>query len=323
MSMTDVMDHDELHQAGASSAGEEEGRVENPIVPEGTISGRALTAVVAIMTFLASLTLGAVIMVRAATQEWQVNVAREVTIQIRPMSGRDIEADVARATAIARAAPGVAEARPYSREEASRLLEPWLGAGFQVDDLPMPRLIVVRLTSGGGADLAQLRRQLSEQVAGVTLDDHRSFVDRMRAMSGAVLLAGMVVLVLVFAATVISVTFATNAAMAANQPVIEVLHLIGARDNFIAGHFQRHFLRLGLRGGVIGGGAAIVLFASAELASGWLTTSSDGDQLAAFFGNYALGPFGYVAILLLIGLVAFATAATSRRTVNRTIAGVH
>src|SRR5215471_16837046 len=119
-------------------------RFETPIVPQATISGRALVAVVAIMTFLASLTAGAVMLVRAAASEWQSEVAREVTIQVRPVSGRDVEADVARAAAIARAAPGIADVRPYSSEETLRLLEPWLGTGLKLDDLPVPRIIVVR-----------------------------------------------------------------------------------------------------------------------------------------------------------------------------------
>src|SRR5499427_10123206 len=127
-------------------------RFETPIVPQATISGRALVAVVAIMTFLASLTAGAVMLVRAAASEWQSEVAREVTIQVRPVSGRDVEADVARAAAIARAAPGIADVRPYSSEETLRLLEPWLGTGLKLDDLPVPRIIVVRVTAGGGAD---------------------------------------------------------------------------------------------------------------------------------------------------------------------------
>ena len=55
---------------------------------------------------------------------------------------------------------------------------------------------------------------------------------------------------LVIAATVLSVTFATRGAMATNRSIIEVLHLIGAKHGFIAGQFQRHFLALGLKGGV-------------------------------------------------------------------------
>jgi cell division transport system permease protein len=298
-------------------------RFETPIVPQATISGRALVAVVAIMTFLASLTAGGVMLVRAAASEWQSEVAREVTIQVRPVAGRDIEADVARAAAIARAAPGIADVRPYSNEETLRLLEPWLGSGLKLDDLPVPRIIVVRVASGRAPDLGELRRTLAEQVPPASLDDHRGFVARMRAMSGAVAAGGLAVLALVLVATVLSVTFATRAAMATNRPVIEVLHLIGAKDGFIAGHFQRHFLQLGLKGGLIGGGAAIVLFALAQLASGAFAGTPGGDQLAALFGSFSIGVLGYLAIVLLVGLIAVVTAATSRRTVNRTIEAIH
>src|SRR5258708_27886891 len=87
--------------AAGPPAAEELPRFETPIVPQATISGRALVAVVAIMTFLASLTAGAVMLVRAAANEWQADVAREVTIQVRPATGPDVEADAARAVAIA------------------------------------------------------------------------------------------------------------------------------------------------------------------------------------------------------------------------------
>jgi cell division transport system permease protein len=298
-------------------------RFEAPIVPRTTVSGHALVAVVAIMTFLASLTAGVVMLVRTAANEWQADVAREVTIQIRPAAGRDIEADVAKAAAIARAAPGVAEVRPYSRAETMQLLEPWLGTGLPLDDLPVPRVIVVRIASGAAPDLAQLRQALGDEIAGASLDDHRGFVARMRAMSGAVLAGGIGVLLLVFAATVLSVTFATRAAIATNRPVIEVLHLIGAKDGFIAGHFQRHFLRLGLQGGLIGGGAAIALFALAELAGGRLAGTAEGDQFAALFGSSSIGALGYLAVLAQVGLIAVITAAASRYTVQRTIETVH
>jgi len=324
MSTTDAAVNGGRSRAGAAPAERADPlpRFETPIVPEATISSRALIAVVAIMTFLASVTIGAVVLVRAAASEWQSDVAREVTIQVRPVSGRDIEADVAKAAAVTREYPGVAEVRPFSKEEAARLLEPWLGSGLQLDDLPVPRIIVVRIASGAAPDLTQLRATLGDQVPGASLDDHRGFVDRMRAMSGAVLAVGLGVLALVLAATVLSVAFATRAAMATNRPVIEVLHLIGAKDNFIAGHFQRHFLKLGLKGGSIGGVTAIALFALAELASSRLV-GAGGEQFAALFGGFSIGPLGYVAVLAQVGLIAFVTAATSRQTVNRTIETIH
>jgi cell division transport system permease protein len=231
--------------------------------------------------------------------------------------------EVVKAAVIARASPGIAEVRPYSKEEAARLLEPWLGSGLQIDDLPVPRLIVARIAPDATPDLAQLRQTLGEQIPGVSLDDHRSFLDRMRGMSRAVVVLGIGVLLLVFVATVLSVAFATRAAIATNRPVIEVLHLIGAKDSFIARHFQQHFLQLGLKGGLIGAGCAMALFAVAELTSSWFIGASAGEQFAALFATSSIGAPGYLAMLAQAGVIAGVTAATSRHTVKRTIETIH
>jgi cell division transport system permease protein len=287
---------------------------EASIVPADSISGRALLAVIAIMTFLAALTLGAVVLVRSAAGDWQSAVAREVTIQLRPSDRRDIEADVQRTVAIASAAPGITSVRPYSREESAQLLEPWLGSALSLGELPVPRLIVLRLEPGAAPDFAALRQKLAE-IPGATLDDHRGFVERMRAMARSAVAVGLAVLALVLAAAMMSVMFATRGAMAANRQIIEVLHIIGAKDGFIAAEFQRHFLLLGLKGGAIGGGAAMVLFALFGMMSHWLGA---GDA-AALFGTLALGTEGYGAMLGLVVLVAAVTAGTSRLTVRRTL----
>src|ERR1700676_440452 len=160
-------------------------RFEAPIVPKATIAGRALIAVIAIMTFLASITIGAVMLLRAAAGDWQADLAREVTIQVRPLAGRDIEADVAKAAAIAGAVRGVAGVRPYSKQESTQLLQPWLG-GLALDELPVPRIIAVAIVQGESPDLEKLRGSLSEQVPPASLDDHREFVDHMRAMTRAI-----------------------------------------------------------------------------------------------------------------------------------------
>jgi cell division transport system permease protein len=294
-------------------------RFDTPLVPRNSISGRALVAVVAIMTFLASLTTGAVMLVSQAASEWQSDVAREITIQVIPAPSRNLDATVDKAAAIARAFTGVGDVRTYTKEESSKLLEPWLGSGLTLDDLPVPRLIVVKIAAGASPDIPQLRRLLAEQVPGATLDDHRGWIDRMRAMAGTAVAVGFGILMLMFAATILSVTFATRGAMAANKTVIEVLHFVGAKNGFIAGNFQRHFLLLGLQGGGIGGGAAIVLFALASAISRWFTGTAGGDQTAALFGSFSIGFAGYAAVLGQVVVTAVVTALTSRYTVNRTL----
>ena len=294
-------------------------RMESPIVPKRSIAGRALVAVVAIMTFLASLTTGAVVMVRAAAQDWQADVAREVTIQVRPAQGRDLDGDVARAAELARAVPGVGEVRALSRDESMRLLEPWLGGGLVLQELPVPRMIVVKLPSAVRFDLAPLKKELAEKVPVAALDDHRAWIERMRAMAQTSIITGIALLILMLTATILSVTFATKGAMATNRPIVEVLHFIGAKSGFIASQFQRHFLLLGLEGGMIGGGLAMLVFALIGLIGRFGLETTGGEQLSTLFGNFWLGTEGYLAILGQIVLIAAVTAMASRRTVNHTL----
>jgi len=292
------------------------------IVPRNSIAGRSLTAVVAIMTFLGALTLGAAMLVVSAASDWRAEVGREVTIQVRPNPGRNIEADVRSAIEIVGAAPGVAEVRAFTKEESAKLVEPWLGTGLALEDLPIPRLIVVKLSAGARPDFASLRQVLAAKVPTASLDDHRRWIDRMRTMAGTAVLACVAVLALVLIATVLSVTFATRGTMATNRPIVEVLHYVGATDSFIANQFQRHFLVLGFKGGLIGGGAAILLFAIAEAGNAWLTGTPGGDQVAGLFGSFSIGIAGYLAIVLQIIFMALVTAFASRHTVNRTLEAI-
>ncbi len=141
----------------------------------------------------------------------------------------------------------------------------------------------------------------------------------MRAMAETAVAVGIAVLALVIAVTVLSVTFATRGAMATNQTIVEVLHYVGATDSFISSQFQRHFLLLGLKGGAIGGGAAIALFGIVAAVNVWFSGTPSGDEAAALFGTFSVSITGYLAILALIALMAAVTALTSRRTVNQTL----
>lgn len=289
------------------------------LVPPSSIAGRALIVIIAIMTFLGSLTVGAVDLVRTAADDWTASIVREATIQVRPAPGRNLQADVTRATEVAVRFPGVADVSPYTAEETARMLEPWLGTGLATDDLPIPRLIVLRLTDDRPADLPGLKRALVEQVPTASLDDHRQWFDRLKAMARAVVIVGLVIVILMILTTGLSVIFATRAAVATNRPVVEVLHFVGARDAFIAREFQSHFLWLALKGGLAGGAAAILsILAAGLVASRWRATAG-GDQIEALFGTFSLGSTGYVGIVVLVVLVTAVAALTSRWTVMRTL----
>jgi cell division transport system permease protein len=261
-------------------------------------------------------------LVLGSAAEWQSDVAREMTIQIRPAAGRDIEADVRQAAEIARVTPGIDAVRPYTAAETARLLEPWLGNGLSLDVLPVPRIIVLRVSADKRPDMAALRAALAAKIPGASVDDHRGWVARMRAMANTAIVGGIGILALVLIVTVLSVAFATRGAMATNRPIVEVLHFIGARDNLIASEFQRHFLRLGLTGGAVGGVAAMAVLAFAGVFRDIFLGTPAEEQASALFSTLSIGLTGYAAVLGQIILVAAVTALTSRQVVSQTLATI-
>lgn len=291
-----------------------------PIVPPQSVAGRALTLVVAIMSFLACLTVGAVSIVWEAADAWQNDLVREVTIQIRPIEGVDMLKEIDKAVALTQEFPGIGSVHALSDDETNALLQPWLGEGLDLDSLPVPRLIQIQVDDPAALDLIQLRTALSESVIGASIDDHSVWTSRLSAMAGAVVLGGFGILALVMASMVLSVVFATQSAMAGNKDVISVLHLVGAEDGFIAREFQRHFLVLGLLGGISGGICAIFGFVVLDVLTRESVGNAGSDQLSALFGSVSVSLPGYLGVIGVVFVVAVLTALTSGLAVRATLA---
>ncbi|MFD0914982.1 cell division protein FtsX [Pseudahrensia aquimaris] len=296
---------------------EEEANKPHSIVPRANVAGTALMLVIAIMAFLGSLTLGAVTLVNDTARGWQSEIAREVTIQLRPIDGQDMNDALARAQEVVGGFTGVTRVDIVDDATAARLLEPWLGEGLDLKELPVPRLISVGIDENNPPDFDTMRSSLAESVNGATLDNHRAWVDRLTTMARATIVSGLTIFALMMAATILTVIFATRGAMAGNAHVIEVLHFVGAEPGYIANQFQRHFLLLGLKGALAGGAVAIICFLAIGLWTRRNVADPSADQVAALFGTFSVGPWGYVGTIVLIFAIGMLTAITSRATVLR------
>src|ERR1700734_607006 len=288
-----------------------------PLIPRDSVAGRALVVVIAIMTFLACLTAGGALLVADASQAWRSDVLREATIQVKSRAGDDVESLVAKAVAIATKSPDVESVHALSRAESEKLLEPWLGTGLDLSQLPVPRVIAVQLGGQGSEGPATLRSALASAVPQADLDDHRMWATRLGAMADGVVILAAALFLLMIVAMGTAIGFATRGAVAANREVVEVLHLVGASNAFIAREFQAHFRRLGFRGAFIGGLAAIAFFAVASLLSFWWAHSPGGEEIAAMFGSFTLRSLGYFALVVVCAAVTLLTGLLSREIVMR------
>ncbi|UJW84029.1 cell division protein FtsX [Devosia sp. SL43] len=287
-----------------------------PIVPEKSVAGRTLLLMITIMSFLSAVTLGGVVLVQKSAIAWSADVGREVTIQIRPVEGEVMDSNIRTAVSLAESTPGVASARALTIEESQKLLEPWLGAGLDLTAIEIPRLVVVQLSDPADADIEALGRNLAA-IKGASLDTHAAWRQQLNTMAGTIVLSGLLVLVLIGAATVLAIIFATRGAMATNREIVDVLHYIGASNKFIAGEFQGRFLSIGLQGGLLGSVAALLFFVLIGTAAGNMLSSEAGAQVGVLFGRFALGIDGLIGVAAVVPVIAALTAITSRLTVRR------
>ncbi|QJR17366.1 cell division protein FtsX [Pelagibacterium halotolerans] len=288
----------------------------NPIVPAQSVAGRTLMLLIGIMTFLSCVTFGGVLLVQKSAMGWSAEVGRELTIQIRPLDGEVIESNLRLAVSLSEAVPGVASARVVSIEESEELLAPWLGQGLDLSDLAIPRLVIVQLADPNAADIARLESEISA-IPGATLETHAAWRVQLNTMAGTIVVSGILVLALILVATALAIVFATRGTMSTNREIVDVLHFIGASNTFIAGEFQGRFLLLGLKGGLVGGLAAIVFFIIAGTAMSTVVPEQSSAQLGVLFGQFALGISGILGIVGVVLVIAGLTAITSRLTVRR------
>ncbi|QLF68584.1 ABC transporter permease [Peteryoungia desertarenae] len=290
-----------------------------PILPASNIQGNALMVVIAIMAFLACLTLGGVSMVRTTAAGWQSQISREITIQIKPEEGLDMNAALTRAREVALTFVGTTDGRIMDDNATARLLEPWLGTGLDLEELPVPRLVIITIDESNPPDFAAMRELLRVEVPQAFLDDHRTWVDRLVQMARTTVLIGSGILILVFTAMVLTVVFATRGALSGNRHIIEVLHFVGAEGSYVAREFQRHFLKISLKGAATGGFLAAIFFAIAGFWQSRSLATPESDQATALFGTFSIGLGGYLGILATIIVIAALTTLTARITVIKTI----
>ncbi len=302
----------------------EPGQTNAPIVPAGSVTGRSLTLVITIMCFLACLTAGAVYMMNQSASAWLRDIASEVTVQVEVKNRTDVDKFVGDVTRFLSQQPGIVNARALSVGDSAQLLEPWLGQTDALNALPIPRIVAVELDRANPPDFDQLRSTLNREFKDVTLDDHRRWQAAnphhhplLRAGRSRHPAAGG-------AATTAVIVSATKSAMASNRDIVEVLHFVGATDRFIAREFERHFLRLGVRAGIVGAIWAMFVFlimpTVMELLGGGTVTIT---EIRRLIGTAALDPPGYFLLGIVVLVIAALCMLTSRIGVYRILNSQH
>lgn len=284
----------------------------SPLFPRGG-GESALIGVMAIMSFLACVTLALALGAARLAHVWERGLSGEATVQIADTPGVAMEVQVAAVMDVLSATPGIASARVMTREESEQLLRPWLGDA-DLAAVPVPVLIAVILDPATLLDAARLRAALKAVAPGATFDDHSRWNQGLTAASSAIAWTAYAILALIALAASASVIFAARAALQSHRDVVDVLRLTGATAGFIGREVQWRFLILGGGAGVAGlvfavlFALAVALF-SAGGGSAWSQLSANWDVLSW--------------LLLIPATSALIAMATARVAVRRFLAESH
>ena len=286
-------------------------RLDLPLAEDST--GRFLVWIMAVMIYLAIVALAGSMVLAGMAGRWESGLTGRLTVQLAPLPEASV-APLAQRTevtlALLRSTPGIQRAEPVGAAAAHKLLEPWLGNAL-LDDLPLPALIDVEVGPGSALDAPALAERLAGAVPGARLDNHAAWLADLRVLAHTAQLVALAVVLLVGGAAVASVVFAVRTGLAIHSPVVELLHIMGATDAYVARQFQTHVAGLALRGGAVGLGLAALTLLALRLAA--------GDTPVGLMPDMTLGLREWLALIAVPLVAALLAVVTARWTVLRVL----
>jgi cell division transport system permease protein len=266
------------------------------------------------MTFLAVMALAASFALGNMTERWSSGLKNSLTIEI---PAEDEDGKLRSEDVLTKLSDQVFEklqsysalesVEVLSQDQVNELIEPWLGSGLALTDIPLPGLVSITLRNNEKIDMDTIQFDLAKISENIRIDTHQEWLGDVLKFANTLQMAAFIVTFIVALTTVIAVASAIRSRIAEYKSDVQLLHFMGASDDYITRQFQRHAFMIGLEGGLIGlvsGGLIIAIFSA-------ILSSNGGGVLPSFVLNSS-----HVAILLFLPvLICLLTSLTARRTV--------
>jgi cell division transport system permease protein len=146
----------------------------------------------------------------------------------------------------------------------------------------------------------------------IVIDTHQAWLQSLLRMISSLRFAALVVVMIIAGTTITAIAGAIRSRIAVHRADVELLHLMGANDEYIVRQFQRHALSIALQGSAIGTITAVVIMYAARHFTGIDAQS----MLPAF----TLQAGQSIAVASLPFIACVIAALTARFTVLRSLA---
>ncbi len=288
-------------------------------LPLGKSAGSGfLRLLIALMTVLAILGLAASFALSEMTNRWSSGLENRMTVEIpaedsegKLIPGDTVKTMTGKAVDMLKSHPAIAEADAMTEQDVHDLIAPFLGTDLAMDSIPLPGLISLRVQDGAQIDVPGLERRLKTIAPQARIDTHESWLGDVVRFTGALQFAAALLTLIIGATTLVAVAGGVRSKMAVHKDELELLHLMGASDTYIARQMERHTLWLAFQGGVIG----LILGAGLLFAIGIVS----GEMGVTLLPDFTLSNAQKITLGALPLVIAFLAMATARTTVLRTL----
>lgn len=241
-----------------------------------------LQIMVAVSVFLFAITMAGHITIKKAAESWTHGISGTMTVQIKPseepLKSEDENLRINQVIHFFEQQPEVEKVSLISDKQMQKLMSPWLGKSADLKALPLPRLLDVHLKNNILPDMTKLSEDLAQIAPYAAMDNHRVWLSRLLQFSNALKILAQAVLLMVLTSSAFSIFYATKTSLGLHSQIIEILHIIGATDDYIARQYARRSFYTGFVAGVFGLLTALVALyvigrAAGGLESGMLAVS--------------------------------------------------
>lgn len=202
--------------------------------------------------------------INAMATSWEKDITGSVTVQITPIENAQKHIDTAqtqeqlnKVEQFMEQVSGVESVKVLDEQTIKKLMTPWIGNKVDMSTLPIPQLLDVRLKPDAELNYDEITRGLKQLTPNASIDNHRLWLNRLIKFATSLKTIALAILLMVVAICAFSIYYSAKTSLHVNIDSIEILHIIGAKDEFIAKQYAKDYAKIGLFSGIIGLMAAV------------------------------------------------------------------
>lgn len=212
-----------------------------------------------IYMYLFVIVLAIVMAVNAMATNWENDIMGAITVQIIPVEDENKHIDTEKTLEqqnkvlqFMENVSGVKSVRILDSQDIEKLMTPWLGNKVDISELPIPALLDVGLKDDGSINYDEVTRGLKQITPNASIDNHRLWLNRLLKFAASLKHTAMLVLLMVAGICALSIYYSTRTSLWINKESLEILHVVGAPDKYIAKQYALNYAKIGFFSGILG-----------------------------------------------------------------------